>query len=154
MSIIAGPYVWTLGGSALGQVEDAPRLSFRNSQDRIQDDAHGDTMIDGVYRGGDAFLDLILNEYDAAAALAAFHPFADTFGKLGIVGKTSLNFAAILVGTAVSGTTATPSTITANKACLAPGQDVSLLFGSRHRNVPIRFQLLPYTESAEEVFFH
>lgn len=148
MGFIAGPYTVTYNAKALGIVEDAPALEFTNSVDRITGDNLGDSLQDGVYRGGNCFIDMVLQEFNAAGALEAFWPWSDDAGEVGIIGKLLNDFDAALVLTAVAGTSAAAvggwSPFTATHAVLAPGFPIRLLFGSRLRNVPIRFQLLPY----------
>ena len=155
MTFIAGPYTVTYGGSSLGIVEDAPALEVVSSYDPITGDNLGDALQDGVYRGGNCFVDLVLQEYDAAGALAAFWPWNGTLGRVGQPGVLLSSFSASLVFTAVAGTTASanPATLTSTNAVLAPGFPVRLLFGSRLRNVPIRFQLLPYDSGGNNVWF-
>jgi hypothetical protein len=96
---------------------------------------------------------MVLNEYNAAGAAAAFWPFAATFGQMGVVGALLSTYSAALVGTAKAGTNATPSTITFTNAVLAPNYNLSLLFGSRKRNVPLRFQILPYDNAGTDLWF-
>lgn len=153
MSFIAGPYTVTYNSNSLGVIEDAPQIEVTPSVDGIVGDNYADSIQDGVYRGGNMYCDMVLQEYNAAGALAAFWPFADAFGKLGQVGTLLSSFAAALVFTAVTGTTATPATVTADKAVLAPNFPIRLLFGSRLRNVPLRFQFLPYLDTGVDYFF-
>ena len=150
MSFIAGPYTVTYNALALGIMQDAPSIEITSAADEIIGDNLGDTVQDGVYRGGNCFVDLVLQEFDAAGAAGAFAPFAD-WGKVGQPGKLLSSFAKALVFTAVAGTTSTPATVTANKAILAPGFPVRMLYGTRLKNVPLRFQLLP-NGSPEEWF--
>lgn len=145
MSFIAGPYTVTYDSNALGIMEDAPRMELTNEGDAIVGDNMGGSVQDGIYRGGNMFMDIMLQEYDAAGAAGAFWPFHTAFnGALGVIGVTWASLAKAMVFTAVAGTNATPSPITFNKAILAPRFPVQMLFGSRHRNVGIRFQLLPF----------
>ena len=154
MAFIAGPYTVTYGGNALGVIEDAPALEMTASVDPISGDNLGDSIQDGVYRGGNLYFDMVLQEYNAAGAAAAFWPYG-ALGVMGQVGRLLTAVDAALVLTAVAGTSAsaTPATITATNAVLAPNFPVRLLFGSRLRNVPIRFQLLPYTDSGAIKWF-
>ncbi len=155
MAYIAGPYVWTYGGAALGSMEQTPILEWVPSQESIVSDQYGDTIIDGIYRGGNMYMTLVLNEYNAAGALAAFHPQSATLGAVGTPGVLMSTFSAALVGTAIAGTNAStnPATWTATGAVLAPGNNIQLLFGTRKRNVPIRFILFPFSSGGNQVFF-
>jgi len=152
-TFIAGAYTWTLGGNALGVVEDACQMEVTPVVDPIVGDDLGATIQDGVYRGGNCYISMVLQQYDAAGGRAAFWPYADTFGKVGTVGALLSSFAAALVGTKVAGPNASPSNITATYAVLAPGHPISMLFGSRHRNIPVRFLLLPFVYNSVTYFW-
>jgi len=152
-SFIAGAYSWTYGAASLGVVEDACQMEVTPVVDPITGDNLGATIQDGVYRGGNMYLNMVLQQYDAVAAKAAFWPYADTFGKTGIVGTLISAYAYALVGTKISGPNAVPTNITASYAVLAPGFPISMLFGSRHRNVPVRFLLLPFTYNSVNYFW-
>jgi hypothetical protein len=95
---------------------------------------------------------MVLQEYNAAGARAAFWPYNASFGVLGQAGVLASTYAAALVMTAVAGTNATPASLTFNKAVIAPGFSTRLLFGSRLRNVPIRFLMLPYEATGNRFF--
>jgi len=157
MTFIAGPYTMTYNSLSLGIIEDAIRLEITPSEDGIQGDNLGDTIQDGVYRGGNCYIDIVMQEYNAAGALAAFAPWHATFGNIGQVGILKSSLAQTLVLTAVAGTGAATNiaTLTSTKAVLAPNFPVSMLLGSRLRNVPLRLQLLPYNAGspAAPVFF-
>jgi hypothetical protein len=157
MAFIAGPYTWTLGSVSgplgavfpLGTIEDAPSLELPNNNvDPIRGDNLGDATQDGVFRAGDCFLNLVLQEYNALGAKYAFAPYAVEFGMVGCVGSLMSEYADELIGTPLSpgctlGAEAT-KTFLGYRAVLAPGFPIRLLMGSRLRNVPLRFQLLPF----------
>lgn len=175
MAFIAGPYTWTFGtpsgpvGAArtLGVIEDAPTLELVGEVQPIIGDNLGSTLQDGVFRGGNCFLSMILQEYNADAAKYAFAPYTAEFGEVGCVGALMSNYADALVGTPLAplctlGSSSVPPGVadpestklfTGFKAVLAPGFPIRMLLGSRLRNVPIRFQLLPYTENGVKKFF-
>lgn len=144
MSFIAGPYTVTYDSNTIGIVEDAPSFEVTPAIDPIVGDNMGDSVQDGVYRGGNFFVDMVLQEYNQAGGKAAFWPYHATFGVIGVLGTLLSSYAKALVFTAVAGTTATPSTVTFTKAVLAPGFPVRTLWGTRLRNVPIRLQALPF----------
>jgi len=154
MTFVAGPYTVTYDGDSLGILEDAAPLDILNSQIEITGDNEGDTIQDTITRGNRLYLEMVLQEFDAAGAAAAFWPWSATFGVLGQVGRLGTGIALPLVLTAVAGTTATPATITCSKALLAPNFNVRTLIGTRLRQVPIRFLLFPYTHSGAKKFFH
>lgn len=156
MSFIAGGYAVLLGGSTVGQIQDGCLLEQTLNGEPIRGDNYGDTIQDFVFRGGDVFMNMVLTEYNATAAKTAFWPWSTTWGKIddGVIGKLGTALAAVLLLTAVSGPSAAsaPATFTANKAILAPGFPVQMLFAPRLRTVPIRLQLLPYNETTNQFF--
>jgi len=147
MAHISGPYAWSYNSFTLGVMNDAPRLRFSNSVDTIVGDNLGDTIQDGVFRGHNLYVDLILNEFNAAAAQEAFWPYANTFGRIGQVGDRLLTYAKRLEATAIDPTIVVPTYLRMERAILAPGFEMSLLYGSRHRNVPLQLLCLPFVES-------
>lgn len=153
MAFVAGPYTLALGGNSLGVIDDAIRMSISPSVDPITGDNLGDVIQDGVYRGFNITLDMVLNEYNAAGALAAFFPWNATIGRLDTPGKLLTDYDASLVLTKIAGTNAIYNTLTASQAVLAPNFNVDILFGTRLKQVPIRFQLLPYDSGGNNVLF-
>lgn len=166
MTFIAGPYTatWTPPAStakALGITQDGFELEWVMHGEVIKGDNMGDSIQDGVYRGGDCFINVVCEEFDAAALYAtsgttaqAFNPASDTFGQHGQAGVLFSSLAGILVLTRVSALTgATPHVITANKAILANEHVIRTKLASRLRIVPLRFLLLPYTVSSDVVWF-
>lgn len=105
---------------------------------------YGKSTIDAIYQGGDFFAQFMCEEY-RTGSIAAWWPFG-TMGLMGIIGRLYFAMSAPLVFTAVAGTpaAATPATLTASKAILAPGFNTKLLYGPTLRKVPIRQILLPY----------
>jgi len=153
MSFIAGPYSLTYGAADLGIVEDAIRQELTATVDVVRGDNLGDSVQDGVYRGGNMFLDMVLQEYNAAAAPDAFWPWNAVEGVVGAIGRLMSGVAAALVLTKIAGSTATPSTRTYGKVVLAENYPVSMLLGSRLKNVPLRLRCLPYKPASDTVWF-
>ena len=155
MTFVAGPYTSTLAASALGITENGFELTHRDEADIIRGDNLGQTDQDWVYRGGQTLLNTVLQEYDAAGALAAFWPYHATFGRHGQAGVLGSSVAAALVLTAVAGTTASaaPATLTITLAALDPGFDWRMLFAARLRNVPLRMKALPNNNAGVITWF-
>lgn len=150
ISAIAGPYSVTYGGSDLGIFEDAPAVDYTPLADDVTGDNLGGTIQDGVYRGVQiATFAVILQEFSAAGAAAAFWPFSATLYDIGTVGRLLRTLASPLVLTAIAGTTAVPATLTCDLAVLAPGVPVSMMYGSRLRNIPMRMYCLPSPDVAD-----
>lgn len=162
---IAGPYVWTYNGLSVGITDDGFNLNYSSFGDKVKGDNLGDSTQDFVYRGLDAYADGIFNEWDVARVgavgngavvnnqlAAPFWPWHTSFGSSGQVGRFASQMAAPLVGTVAPGTTAANALIknlTMTYAILPPGYNVAMLFASRLRSVPIRFQALPYPAFAD-----
>lgn len=167
---IAGPYVWTFNGRQIGVTENGFRLNMVSHGDPIRGDNLGDSIQDYVYRGGDVYVEGVLNEWDVslngpptppdktnANTASIFWPWA-TLGSTGQVGRLASLVAAPLVGVPAPGTTAAAATVknlTITYAVLSPGYDISQLFAARHRTIPIRLQALPapLVDSGSETWF-
>ncbi len=166
MTFIAGPYTmtWTPPSGtaqALGILQDGFELEWMMHAELIKGDNLGDTVQDGVYRGGDMFVNCVCEEFDAAALYGGhatrtqiFNPANANFGRHGQAGVLLSALAGVLILARVSASTgATPTTITADRAILANGHVIRAKFASRLRVIPMRFQLLPYTASSNTVWF-
>lgn len=166
MTFIAGPYsgTWTPPAGAalaLGITEDGFDLEWVMHGEVIKGDNLGDSIQDGVYRGGDVFISLTAEEFNAAGLYGAhttttqaFNPASTHFGRHGQAGVLFSALAGELILTRVSASTgATPTTITASKAILANEFVIRTKLASRLRKVPLRFLLLPYAVSTNTVWF-
>lgn len=148
-SFIAGPYTVAYNALALGILEDGITLEATQSTEAITGDNLGDSIQDAVYRGGNVFLDMVLQQFDAAGAQSAFWPYEfANWGNVGQIGTLSSDWSKPLVLTSVAGTSAVPAVLTVPNVILAPNYPVRMLFASRLRNVPIRFQVLPTPRSS------
>ena len=161
MTFIAGPYTATYtppSGSALalGITQDGFDLEWMQHGDIIRGENLGDTTQDGVWRGHDCYLEMLCEEFDAAAlygahtsAASAMWPGSTYFGRHGQVGRLFSALAGSLILTRVSSATgATPTTLTAGKAILANGHVVRTKMATRLKTVPLRFLLLPYLDAS------
>lgn len=139
-----GPYDATWGGSSLGLVQRAWSAESEASVTPITADRYGDSVIDGIYRGANAFLIVQLKEWTAAVRDAIW-PFA-TWGETGDHGRALSDLAKTLVLTALPGSPAAtkgPVTLTASKAIYAPGHRIAVPMGNEERIVGLVFQCLP-----------
>jgi hypothetical protein len=149
---IAGHYSATYNAVADGYTESGFELEQTVKQELSNEsDAYGESTIDWVYRGGDAFLTWDSKVYKIGST-APFWPW----GALGVMATTlapigrlasAVAQAMVLTATANTPAAATPATLTASKSLLAPNFSGKLLFNSKLRRVPVRLQLLP-SESA------
>lgn len=154
MSFVSGPYKATYGpvGNplALGLVEDGYTLTYRRGNETITVDAFGDIPVNAINRGISSMtLSFILSEWDAQAAVSLYWPFSDTFGSMvhsvkgRTIGQMDVALASILTLTVCTGATHSPTSIAFPNAILSPDFDVTHLFASRHRKVPIQMTIYP-----------
>ena len=152
----------------LGIIEDGVEFEDPKEGDPIVGDPQGGTVVNGVSRGQNVFCSFIISEVDSAAASYLFWPeqmtvisstnFLNTWGIHGQAGRlwSSLASSLLLIrrgstaadvalGTPL--TTATPQIIRARYAQVAEGFPLRMLFGTRHRKLPMRMRWLPYTAS-------
>lgn len=170
MTFIAGPHTVTYtpstvqgGGAALslGISEDGYEIEHVAFSDLIRGDNLGEAIQDGVYRGRDAYVNAVVEEWDLEGVRRAIlQPYLDAdaitdIGEVGLVGRLLTNLAGVLTITPVAGTTAAAANgvFTANKAIIAPGFPIRYLLATRLRRVPIRFLLLPYVDGSDVVHF-
>jgi hypothetical protein len=143
-TLIGGRYSGTLGGADLGITESGFTIIFNPKAELINEsDAYGLTLIDLFWRGIDVSTVFDSLEYKAGTITAAW-PWG-TLGAMGVIARLGSAIASSMVLTATAGTpaAATPATLTAARSLLEPGFNVSLLFNSKLRRVPIRFVNLP-----------
>lgn len=162
-TFVPGVYTGTYHGSAIGlTTSDGFRLRFRHHVRRIENTAsYGDSHIDGIYRGGDCQIVTTLKEWNAIVREILW-PWSNTSnpvldGKMGVRGILESTAAKALVLTAQSGSPANtsngPSTLTATYAILAAENDFEFLMGPDERDVPVIFDLLPYTDGSDTRWF-
>lgn len=152
-TLVVGAFTGALNSVALGMTEEGYELQWEPKSDMInRSDVYGDTMIDFVHRGIDYFMQTEFKEYKAGP-IAAAQPWA-ALGVLGTIGRLGSDVAVAMVLTATAGTTAaaTPATLTANKAILAPNSNPRAQFNSRLRTLPVRMVLLPYDATGIKFF--
>lgn len=143
-TFIGGRYSSTLAGVDLGLTQNGYQLVIVPKGEMIaQSDAYAQTLLDYFFAGCDASVVLDSLEYKAGP-IAAIWPWG-TLGTMGIIARLASNIAASLVLTSTAGTPAasSPASLTATRAIISPGSNISLLYTSKLRMVPIRFDLLP-----------
>lgn len=152
----AGPYTMTYDGTTVGLLNsDGIRHFQRGKRKLITVNQHGQTPVDGIEQGVEAFLQLTFKEWNAKTRLAMW-PWSATLGQLGTVGVLTTSLTKAIVLTAVAGTPAAsigPATITYPYATLAEENDVGFLMACDERDIPILFRLLPDYNSGTPRFF-
>ena len=153
VTTVAGPYTGTYSGNAIGLVEDGWRIIKNISKEMVTGDLYGDSVLDGVYRGGN--VTIICSGLEYATAIAVAYPYA-ALGVIGQVGRmdSGSNIAAAIVLTAVAGTTAasSPTSLTSNSVIVTNGYSLELEFASRQRIVPLSLQCYPYNSAGVRWF--
>lgn len=164
---IAGPYSATNlvpAGSALdiGLTEDGFNIRFRIEKQVIGQTAlYGDSILDAVYRGGNASLSYLSLEFNKSLlnGVAWYQNAVGVAnqGKMATVGTMDIGStkAGSTVLTAISGTTAaaSPATLTSLQCALIEGHELNWTKTSRLKTQPIMQRLYPYTASAVEVWY-
>ncbi len=148
-TFVASRYTGAYNGVDVGICEEGYELSTTSSAEMVEkSDAYGDSVIDGVYRGGNYFLQFMTLAYTKGTN--PFWPYS-TMGQMGVIGRMLSDIATTMSLTAVLNVT--PNTLTASKSILAENFDAKLLYTSRLRKVPIRLRLLPYLVSSSPVWY-
>lgn len=149
----------------VGITEQGYELSLTPEFEDIgETDAYGQSVIDGVWRGGNCTLSFVSKAFKNGSVFA-FWPFGgntdtpvlgrmfDTgAGTYVPIGTLASDIAGTFLLTATAGTTAANgyvgapaiATLTASKALLARNTNGRLLFNSKNRDVPITLRLYPF----------
>lgn len=147
-TLVAGAYTNTFNGAAVGLAAEGYDLQQEVKGEEVRGDYYGESLIDGVVRGANVFLEYENIAYKAGS-LAPFWPFG-TLGEHPTPGQLMSDLAKQTVLTVTSGTPAAtygPASLTASKSMLAIGANSRLKFQSMLRRLPIRLQLIPYISS-------
>jgi len=156
----AGAYRATWNALALGQAEDGIHFETSVDCEAVVGDNLGSTVQDLIYRGVSVYISGMFIEPGAAGLLAPagkkpHWPWSATFGKVDVVGllATTGGVAEPLVLTAVSGSSAYYTSITAANTVLAPNSPVDQWLGVHAHKIPLRFQILPGGSLDAEIMF-
>lgn len=147
-TFIAGRYTGTYNAVDVGITDQGYELEQGSTMEAIEEsDAFGNSLIDGIYRGGNVFLQFLGKAYKAGA-ITPFWPW----GAIGVMATAAAPIsrlasdvakAMVLTATANTPAAAAPATLTGSLSILAPNSPAKLLFNSKLRQVPIRLQFLP-----------
>jgi hypothetical protein len=157
-TFIAGRYTGTYNAVDVGITDQGYELEQTSSQEAIEEsDAYGASFIDGIYRGGNVYLQFLCKAYKAGS-IAPFWPW----GSLGVmataaapIGRLASAVAKATVLTAVANTpaAAAPASLTASLSILAANSPAKLLFNSKLRQVPVRLQFIPSVDTGTVTWF-
>lgn len=151
---VSGPYLGTWDGNTLGtQNDDGFVLSVQHQGQEISaSDAYGMTLVEAIWRGMNWRCRIRGIEFNKSGLLSLLQMFGRTGAnttltpQLTAIGDRWSNYSKIMILTAILGSPPTmPQTLTANSACLAPGQTTEFMMTSKMREMPIDMVLLPYS---------
>jgi len=161
---VAGRYTVAYNSADCGITNEGIELQQESAWEAIdRSDAYGDSIIDGVYRGGNVYFGFEAKSF-TSNSVNPFWPWGplgqmqgtNMIGELASFLSSTLYLAAV-TGTAWNNTGGDMASqivsIQASYAILAPNIPQRLLFHSRLRQVPIRLLALPYTNSGTTVWF-
>lgn len=155
-SFQSGRYSGTWNSSSLGVISDAFRIRQTMEAQQVRADFWGDSVIDLVYRGGNAFC---VFEGLSWTSVAAVVGGATSIGTMGIAnvgclfGNAGLSKALVLTAVGSGGCAPAPTSITAAAANLAEGFDVEFALANQLRTLPIMMRLLPTLISSEVYWY-
>ena len=151
--------------SSLGVIEaEGVRVLWQPNVTMYDCDQYGEgTFINGIYHGGNHFLEFKLKEANKSAVRSLAYPYNETspgYGldyEMGVIGSHVSASAGELKLTPVAGTAAAAETNpvrTFGIVILAPGHSIdAMLKGSMPKILPIRLLCLPYIVSSRRVWF-
>lgn len=150
-SFVASRYTGSYNGADVGITEDGFELTSSSSQELINmSDAYGDSVIDGVYRGGNHFLDFTCLSY--TKGIPPYWPWA-AFGAMGLVGRMASDNARPMSISSVLAGANVPLSLSTTYSLLRENLDRRLIFSSKLRKVPIGLRLLPYILNGAPAWF-
>ncbi len=143
-TFIGGRYSSTWNAADLGLTREGYNVIVVPKGEMIaQSDAYAQTLLDYFFAGCDVATVLDSLEYKSGP-IASIWPWG-SLGTMGTIARLASNLGESLVLTSTAGTPAasTPATLTATRAIISPNTNIALLFSSKLRMVPIRFDCLP-----------
>lgn len=156
MAITSGSYTATYNALDLGYTADGYRMECISGRKAVTVDSFGDMEIDGVQRGVNCFLEMILKEWQddvsgSEGRAQLMWPYSSNYmGALETIGHLEVvsSMAKALVMTVTAGTPAAttgPSTITFPKSILEAEFARTVNFNNEDRSMPVRMRNYPST---------
>lgn len=153
----SGSYTGTWNSAALGLIAADWRIRQTFEASAVRADYYGDSVIDQIVRGGNAFCIFEGLDWAAASAIIGGSTAIGTMGisRMGcFTNAGALAKALVLTARISSGSCApSPATVTAASTFLAEGFDVEYALGNSLRTLPLMLRLMPYL-SAGEVYWY
>lgn len=153
-----GNYAVQYDGAPCGLTEGPIRIRENSFVEEVRADEFGDTVIEGIGRGGSVNLLITFKEWKSPVKDKILYPrtAANAAGLHPIPGFLDTDFAKVLLLTAQTGSPAFdqgPRTITASLAILSPNQEIEWLMGNTQRDVPVLFQLYLFDVIGTKEFY-
>ena len=147
-NFVAGPYTATYDGVALGLTTQGFTLSHEFFKRLITGDVFGDGPVNSIYRGRAQFVEFESLEAENAGVLALTEPYgtaltSGVIGQFDVTQGACTGASAALVLTKVTGSCATPATVSFPLSVLAEGYPVRALYGQDLRTIPLRLRVYP-----------
>ncbi len=141
---VSGHYLATWNALDLGRTEIGFKIRPNYHIEPIRDDAYGDAVVDGIYRGYDLFIDFDLTLWTAAERQNFQYAFdGGTPGTIQGVGQTIVgSFAKQLILTPVSGINSNNATYTFPLTAPEPGHGEFDL-NTKWRRLKCRLKVYP-----------
>lgn len=153
----SGSYSGTWNSGALGLISDAFRIRQTMEANAVRADYYGDSVIDQIYRGGNAFCIFEGLNWAGAAAIIGGSTAIGTMGIASLGCFTNLGGGAralVLTAKNLSGNCApSPATVTAASSYLAEGFDIEYALGNSLRTLPLMLRLMPYLSGGEVYWY-
>lgn len=153
MSIVVGAYRASWGAVDVGIIKDGIALDWGDSSHIINSQELGESMIDGVYRGGNLYVSMVLQELNLAPVKNMLWPFAANLGEVGTPGVLLSTFAKELILTKIAGTNAPETSWTFYSVVVAPNFARQIELVNRPRELAIRLQVFPTDQSGTKKWF-
>lgn len=155
-AFVAGRYLGTYNAVDVGSTDEGYEIQQESAWENITpSDAWGDSIVDGVYRGGNVHIQFLSKAFKAGST-TPFWPWEtigvmQTYGGAAVtpIGRLASAVAQAMALTNVPGTAYNTTgalviaTLTATKSILAAGFSANILFNSKLRKVPVRLMCLP-----------
>lgn len=152
---VSGPYSATWDSNDLGNTMEGFRIVQSVSKQTLIVDAYGDSVIDGVYRGGNVSVILTAVDWAKIETAGCLFPYGD--GVPGIVGRMDVASALVksLVLTATAGTPAAtnPATWTAASTIISENHRNDHQYAAVVRQLPIEFRCYLYDNLSVPTWF-
>jgi hypothetical protein len=149
-AIIAGGYTSTYNAVAMGQQEDGFRIRQSFAKEEVRSNTYGESVIEGVYRGGNCYLQGVFIERASVLKVAAAspgNPYSSAIGAMGLVGRLDFGLAQAVVLTAIASLSTASingiASLTASCAIIDQNLSTEIVMANRASYLNLTFRLYP-----------